>query len=57
MYIHNRERFQTTYHERDLETGLDYRYARFYDADVGRFLGWIRGMFISWEIYEWQDSR
>jgi RHS repeat-associated protein len=33
-----RERFLTTYHERDYETGLDYRGARFYDSDVGRFL-------------------
>ncbi len=37
-YVFNRERFQTTYHERDQETGLDYRGARFYDGDVGRFL-------------------
>ncbi|MCB0519888.1 MAG: hypothetical protein H6577_11735 [Lewinellaceae bacterium] len=37
-YVFNRERFQTTYHERDEETGLDYRGARFYDGEVGRFL-------------------
>ena len=28
----------TTQHERDSETGFDYRGARFYDAEVGRFL-------------------
>jgi RHS repeat-associated protein len=32
------ERYQSTNHERDLETGLDYRGARFYDSDVARFL-------------------
>jgi RHS repeat-associated protein len=31
--------YLTTYHERDKETGYDYRGARFYDAEVGRFLG------------------
>jgi len=37
-YLLDRERFETTYHERDVESGLDYRGARFYDGDVGRFL-------------------
>jgi RHS repeat-associated protein len=37
-YLLDRERFETTYHERDIESGLDYRGARFYDGDVGRFL-------------------
>ncbi|MBX2949206.1 MAG: RHS repeat-associated core domain-containing protein [Crocinitomicaceae bacterium] len=32
------EKFLTTQHERDKETGLDYRGARFYDSDVARFL-------------------
>jgi RHS repeat-associated protein len=32
------EKFLTTQHERDTETGLDYRGARFYDSEVGRFL-------------------
>lgn len=32
------ERYLTTQHERDQETGLDYRGARYYDADVARFL-------------------
>ena len=34
---YGRERYQSTYHERDLESGFDYRGARFYDSDVGRF--------------------
>lgn len=33
-----RERYLTTQHERDRETGLDNRGARWYDADMGRFL-------------------
>ena len=32
------ERYLTTQHERDVETGLDYRGARYYDSDIGRFL-------------------
>ncbi|MCJ8291350.1 MAG: M91 family zinc metallopeptidase [Flavobacteriales bacterium] len=32
------ERYLTTQHERDQETGLDYRGARYYDGDIGRFL-------------------
>jgi len=32
------ERYVSTQHERDKETGLDYRGARFYDSDVARFL-------------------
>ena len=34
----NRSRYQTTQHERDDATGLDYRGARFYDSDLGQFL-------------------
>ena len=37
-YVLDRERFETTYHERDVESGLDYRGARFYDGEIGRFL-------------------
>ncbi len=37
-YVLDRERFETTYHERDEESGLDYRGARFYDGEIGRFL-------------------
>jgi RHS repeat-associated protein len=32
------ERYLTTQHERDQETGFDYRGARYYDSDVARFL-------------------
>ena len=32
------DRYLTTQHERDRETGLDYRGARYYDSDVARFL-------------------
>nr|MBK9649932.1 RHS repeat-associated core domain-containing protein [Bacteroidota bacterium] len=32
------EKYLTTHHQRDEETGLDYRGARFYDCDVARFL-------------------
>ena len=31
------EKYQTTQHERDGETELDYRGARLYDSDIGRF--------------------
>jgi RHS repeat-associated protein len=33
----NIEKYLTTHHERDQETGLDYRGARYYDSDIGRF--------------------
>ena len=36
--IHKDEKYLTTAHERDAETDLDYRGARFYDSDVVRFL-------------------
>jgi len=35
---YGKSRYLTTQHERDLETGFDYRGARFYDSEVGRFL-------------------
>ena len=34
---YGKERYQSTYHERDVESGFDYRGARFYDSDVARF--------------------
>ena len=38
----DQDRYLSTYHERDAETGdlqgFDYRGARFYDSDIGRFL-------------------
>lgn len=33
-----KEKYITTHHERDQETGLDYRGARVYDTDIARFL-------------------
>lgn len=32
------EKYLTTHHERDTETGLDYRGARYYDRDNSRLL-------------------
>ena len=32
------DKYLTTQHERDQETGLDYRGARYYDSDIARFL-------------------
>ncbi|MNU74914.1 hypothetical protein D3C71_644270 [compost metagenome] len=32
------DRYLSTQHERDKETGLDYRGARYYDSDIARFL-------------------
>ncbi|MFT4760652.1 MAG: RHS repeat-associated protein [Paraglaciecola sp.] len=37
-FVCTSERFLTTEHERDTETGWDNRGARFYDSEVGRFL-------------------
>jgi RHS repeat-associated protein len=37
-FIKTPEKYVSTGHERDTETGLDYRGARFYDSDVARFL-------------------
>jgi len=37
LRTYGKERYQSTYHERDVESGFDYRGARFYDGDVGRF--------------------
>ena len=39
-------RYLTTHHERDKETDLDYRGARFYDSDIGRFLSLIHWLWI-----------
>ncbi|MBI3239118.1 MAG: hypothetical protein HYZ43_09810, partial [Flavobacteriia bacterium] len=47
------DRYLTTYHERDKETGLDYRGARYYDSDVARFLStdpWAN-QYPSWSTY------
>ncbi len=49
------ERFQTTHHQRDTETTLDHRGARFYDADVGRFLSLdpLAADYPSWSDYNY----
>ena len=52
------EKFLTTHHERDVETGLDYRGARFYDADVARFLSLdpLAKKFEGWSPYNYVIS-
>lgn len=49
------ERYLTTQHERDQETGLDYRGARYYDADVARFLSLdpLASGFPEWSDYNY----
>jgi RHS repeat-associated protein len=49
------ERFLTTQHERDKETGLDYRGARFYDSDISRFLSLdpLATEFPAWSAYNY----
>lgn len=49
----NPEKFLSTQHERDLESGLDYRGARFYDSDIARFLSTdpLATKYPSWSPY------
>ena len=49
------EKYLTTHHERDTETGLDYRSARYYDAEVARFLSLDPngGDYASWSAYNY----
>ncbi|MEZ4755496.1 MAG: RHS repeat-associated core domain-containing protein [Flavobacteriales bacterium] len=49
------EKYLTTHHERDLETGLDYRGARYYDSDVARFLSLdpLAKKYSSWSAYNY----
>jgi RHS repeat-associated protein len=49
------EKYLTTFHERDEETGLDYRGARYYDSDIARFLStdpW-QAKYPSWSTYNY----
>ena len=48
-------RYLTTQHERDQETGLDYRRARYYDSDIGRFLSLdpLADDYLSWGPYNY----
>ncbi len=52
---YGKERYQSTYHERDVESGFDYRGARFYDADVARFnsLDPLAAEFPAWSDYNY----
>jgi len=49
------EKFLTTQHERDKETGLDYRGARFYDSDIARVLSLdpLAKEFPAWSAYNY----
>ncbi|MCU0318844.1 MAG: RHS repeat-associated core domain-containing protein [Flavobacteriales bacterium] len=56
QHIHSaQEKHLTTHHERDLETGLDYRGARYYDSDVARFLSVdaLADLAPSWTLYRY----
>jgi RHS repeat-associated protein len=54
-YNNDRERYVTTQHERDKETGYDYRGARFYDSDIARFLSVdpLSNDFPAWSSYNY----
>lgn len=54
-YVHNRERHQTTYHEREAECGLDFRGARLSDSEVGRFLSVdpLAHLYYGWSPYNY----
>lgn len=49
------ERYLTTQHERDVETDLDYRGARYYCSDVARFLAKdpLEDQFPAWSTYHY----
>ena len=49
------EKYLTTHNQRDEETTLDYRYARFYDSDLGRFLSIdpMAADYASWSGYNY----
>ncbi len=49
------EKFKTTQHERDTETDWDYKGARYYDSDIGRFLSvdLLAEQFAGWTPYHY----
>ncbi len=49
------EKYLSTHHQRDQETGLDYRGARYYDSDVARFLSLdpLAADYASWSPYNY----
>ncbi len=49
------EKYLTTLHQRDEETGLDYRGARYYDSDVARFLSLdpLAKDYVAWSPYNY----
>jgi RHS repeat-associated protein len=51
----SQEKYLTTQHERDEESGLDYRGARYYDSDVARFLSLdpLANKFPEWSAYNY----
>ncbi len=51
----DQERYLTTQHERDKETDLDYRGARFYDNEVARFLSTdpLENQFPAWSTFHY----
>jgi RHS repeat-associated protein len=54
-YVSTRPRYLTTQHERDTETDLDYRGARYYDSEYGRFLSVdpLANEYPSWSAYNY----
>jgi RHS repeat-associated protein len=51
----SQEKYLTTQHERDRETGFDYRGARYYDSDVARFLSLdpLASQYPAWSDYNY----
>jgi RHS repeat-associated protein len=55
QFIKTPGKYVITGHERDVETGLDYRGARFYDSNVARFLSLdpLAAEFAEWSAYNY----